>query len=96
VFAVGRGGVHFGQGLPRCLNASGLPHARSRRNVGNCRAQPRWGRPLGALIAVVILVAVTRGAWEIVVGTAVVVLLVSGYLLRRQVRRQSVYDHRGR
>jgi hypothetical protein len=59
------------------------------------RIQPRWGRPLGALIAVVVLVAVTRGAWEIVVGTVVVVLLVGGYLLRRRVRRQSVYDRRG-
>lgn len=59
------------------------------------RIQPRWGRPLGALIVVVILVAVTRGAWEIVVGTAVIAVLVSGYLLRRQARGRSVYDHLG-
>lgn len=55
--------------------------------------QPRWGRALGALIAIVILIAMTRGAWEIVIATAAVALLVGGYLLRRRARRQTVYDH---
>ncbi|GAA1033037.1 hypothetical protein GCM10009557_33460 [Virgisporangium ochraceum] len=54
--------------------------------------QPRYGRALGALIAVVVLIAVTRDAWELVIGIAVVTLLVGGHLLQRRARRQTVYD----
>ena len=59
---------------------------------GTGRVQPRWGRALGALIAVVILVAMTRGAWEVAVGTAVIALLVGGYLLQGRARRHTIYD----
>lgn len=68
---------------------------RHQEMTGTGRTQPRWGRPLGALVAVVILIAMTRGAWEIVVGTAVLVLLVGGYLLQARARRQTVHDRHG-
>jgi Flp pilus assembly protein TadB len=55
------------------------------------RLQPRWGRALGSLVAVVVLIAMTRGAWEVVVATVVIALLVGGYLLQRRARRRTVH-----
>jgi hypothetical protein len=68
---------------------------RPQETPGTGRVQPRWGRALGALITIVILIAITRGAWEIAVGTAVVALLVGGYLLQTRARRHTVYDRHG-
>lgn len=59
---------------------------------GTTTVQPRWGRALGAFVAVVILIALSRGAWEVVVGTVLVTVLVGGYALQRRARRAAVYE----
>jgi hypothetical protein len=59
------------------------------------RTQPKWGRALGAVLAVIVLIAINREAWEVVVVTAAAALLVGGYLLRRHARRRSVYHGHG-
>ena len=68
---------------------------RQQQTPGTGRVQPRWGRAVGALIAVVILIAMTRGAWELAVGVAVLAVLVGGYLLQHRARRHTIYDHHG-
>jgi hypothetical protein len=51
---------------------------------------------LGAVLVVVVLIAITRGAWEVVALSAAIALLVGGYLLRRRTRQRTVYSNRGR
>jgi hypothetical protein len=63
---------------------------------GTARTKPRWGPPLVSLIALVVVIAMSRGAWEIALGTTIVALLAGGYLLRRKARRPSGYDHHAR
>jgi hypothetical protein len=77
------------------LHGDSGPMQKQQEIPGTGRAQPRWGRALGALIAVVILIAMTRGAWEVIVGIAVLALLVGCYLLQARARRHAVYDRHG-
>ena len=77
------------------LHGDSGPMQKQEEMPGTGRIQPRWGRASGALIALVILIAMARGAWEVAVGTTVIALLVGGYVLRRRARRHAIYDRHG-
>jgi uncharacterized membrane protein len=55
-------------------------------------SQIPWVRLVGLLLAIVMAIAVVRGAWEIVVLAGLVTVLVAAYLLRNRMRRRLLYD----
>lgn len=50
---------------------------------------------MGAVLMVVALIAITRGAWEVVVVSAVIAVLAGGFLERRRATRHGQDTDRG-